>query len=161
MKALYGFAVAATIAMAGPAVAQATSPTDYVTKAGASDLYERTSSQLLLGSTKNAGVRQFAQMMITDHTNSTTEVKAAAKQAGVTPPPPALAPDQARMVADLRKAKGTARDQLYITQQKMAHEKALALHSGYAQTGSAAPLKAVAAKVAPVVQHHLTMLNDM
>lgn len=160
MKALSSFALVATVLVASPAVAQATSPTEYVTMAGASDLYERTSSQMVMG-TKDAKVRQFAQMMIKDHTKSTNDVKAAAKQAGVTPPPPTLQPDQARMVAELRQARGEARDRLYITQQKAAHEKALALHQGYAQTGTAAPLKAVAAQTAPVVQHHLEMLNGM
>ncbi len=160
MKALSSFALVATVLVASPAVAQATSPTEYVTMAGASDLYERTSSQMVMG-TKDAKVRQFAQMMIKDHTKSTNDVKAAAKQAGVTPPPPTLKPDQARMVAELRQARGEARDRLYITQQKAAHQKALALHQGYAQTGTAAPLKAVAAQTAPVVQHHLEMLNGM
>ncbi|OWK31244.1 DUF4142 domain-containing protein [Sphingomonas dokdonensis] len=161
MKALPSFAIVASIMVAGPALAQATSPADYVAKAGAGDLYERTSSQLVMGSTKNPKVRQFAQMMITDHTKSTNEVKAAAKQAGITPQPPALMPDQTRMIAELRAAPAATRDQVYLTQQKAAHQKALALHKSYAQTGTAAPLKMVAGKVAPVVQHHIDMLNRM
>ncbi|MCC2979997.1 MULTISPECIES: DUF4142 domain-containing protein [unclassified Sphingomonas] len=161
MKALSSFAIAATVIIASPVAAQALSPSDFVTKAGASDLYERTSSKLVLETTKNQKIRQFAQMMITDHTKSTNDVKMAAKQAGVTPPPPALDADQSRMVAELRQARGEARDQAYVTQQKAAHQKALALHQGYAQSGTAAPLKAVAAKTAPVVQHHLEMLNGM
>lgn len=170
MKALSSFAVAATVliaspvmaqTMANPAMAQAMAPQDYVAKAGASDLYERTSSKLVLETTKDAKVRQFAQMMIKDHTKSTNDVKTAAKQSSVTPPPPMLEPDQSQMVAELRKTRGVARDQAYIAQQKVAHQKALALHQGYAQAGTAAPLKAVAAQTAPVVQHHLEMLNGM
>lgn len=161
MKLVSSFAMAAAMVIAGPAVAQATSPSDFVKKAGASDLYERTSSNLVLQTSKNAKVREFAQMMVKDHTKSTNDVKMAAKQAGLTPPPPALEPEQSRMVAELRQASGAARDQLYVTQQKTAHQKALALHTGYAQSGSAAPLKTVAAKTAPVVKHHLDMLNAM
>ncbi len=161
MKALSGIALAASVVIAAPAMAQAVSPADYVAKAGASDLYERTSSQLVLESSKKEKVRQFAQMMVTDHTKSTAEVKAAAQQSGLTPPPPKLDAEQTRMVSQLRQATGEARDRLYITQQKTAHQKALALHQGYATSGTAVPLKAVAAKTAPVVQHHIEMLNGM
>ncbi|WP_436425917.1 DUF4142 domain-containing protein [Enterococcus faecium] len=48
-----------------------------------------------------------------------------------------------------------------MTQQKAAHARALALHRGYAANGTAAPLKAVAGKIAPVVQTHLTALQSM
>jgi putative membrane protein len=99
--------------------------------------------------------------MITDHTKSTADVKAAAQQSGLTPPPPKLDAEQTRMVSQLRQVTGEARDRLYITQQKTAHQKALALHQGYARTGTAAALKAVAAKTAPVVQHHIEMLSGM
>ena len=59
------------------------------------------------------------------------------------------------------KATGTERDALYVTQQKEAHQMALALHQGYAANGTSAPLKAAAAKIAPVVQSHIDMLNGM
>ncbi|WP_232474229.1 DUF4142 domain-containing protein [Sphingomonas sp. MA1305] len=133
----------------------------YVAKAGAGDQYEIQSSKLLLQTTQNAKLRSFANMMIQDHTKSTAEVKAAAQQARMTPPPPKLDAMGTRDVAALRAAKGTARDQLYVTQQKAAHQRALALHQGYAASGTVAPLKAVAAKVAPVVQTHITELQSM
>lgn len=155
------FALAAAVTVSAPAFAQATSPADYVMKAGAGDLYERTSSKLVLESTQNPKVREFAQMMVTDHEKSTADVKMAAKQAGITPQPPKLEPDQSRMMGQLRQKTGAARDTLYLTQQKTAHQKALALHQGYAQTGTAAPLKMAAGKIAPVVQHHIEMLNGM
>lgn len=157
------FLTIAVIAAMTPAAvsAQAVTPGTYVMKAGASDLYEKTSSQLVLATSKNAKLRQFAQMMIQDHTKSTADVKAAAAKAGVTVAPPKLDAMGSRDVAALRKATGTARDTLYITQQKAAHERALALHQGYATNGSSAPLKAVAAQIAPVVQTHITELQAM
>jgi len=141
--------------------APATTAPAYVAKAGASDLYERTSSQLVLQSTNNAKIRQFATMMIRDHTKSTADVKRAATAARLRVPPPALEPPQAQMVAELRRATGPARDRLYVQQQRMAHRQALALHSGYAQGGDVASLKTVAAATAPVVQHHIEMLQGM
>ena len=52
-------AIATAFAM--PAAAQDMAPAAYVAAAGASDLYEKTSSQLVLQSTNDAKVRAFAQ----------------------------------------------------------------------------------------------------
>ena len=144
------------------AVAQAplAAPT-YVMKAGAGDQYEIQSSRLLLTSTKNPKLRSFASMMVTDHTKSTADVKAAAMRAGLHPAPPKLDAMGTKNVAALRAATGTARDRLYVDQQKSAHQRALTLHQTYAQSGTAAPLKTVAASTAPVVQTHITELSTM
>lgn len=159
MKALTGFALAAAV-IASPVFAQ-TAPAEYVAKAGASDMYERESSKLVVETTRNDKIRSFAEMMIKDHTKSTADVTAAAKRGGLKPPPPQLEPEQTTMIAELRSAKGEARDRAYVTQQKMAHQKALALHQDYARAGTAEPLKAVAGQIAPVVQHHMEMLNAL
>ena len=133
----------------------------YVMKAGAGDLYERQSSELVLATTANPKIKGFAQMMITDHTKSTADVKRAAMAANVKVAPPKLDADGMKNVAALRAAKGTARDTLYVQQQKMAHQKALALHQSYAAGGTVAGLKTVAASIAPVVQTHITVLQAM
>ncbi|HCB75695.1 MAG TPA: DUF4142 domain-containing protein [Sphingomonas bacterium] len=141
--------------------APATAAPSFVAKAGAGDLYEKQSSQIVLQSTKNAKVRQFANMMLKDHSKSTADVKAAAATDRVAVPAPKLEPAQAKMIADLRGASGTARDQMYLQQQKTAHQQALTLHSSYAQNGDKPALKRVAAATAPVVQHHIEMLQAM
>jgi putative membrane protein len=153
--------VALAILFATPAVAQQMTPDAYVAAAGAGDLYEKTSSQMVLQSTKDPKVRSFAQGMIRDHTKSTAMVKAAATKAGLKPRPPVLTPEQKDMVAQLRTETGTARDRTYLTQQQTAHQQALALHQGYAANGTAAPLKTAAGQIAPVVQHHIDMLKGM
>lgn len=51
----------------------------YVIAAGASDLYEITSSRAILASAQNADVGRFAQMMIDDHVITTHDVMAAAR----------------------------------------------------------------------------------
>lgn len=145
------------IAVAAPAMTSAT----YVMKAGAGDLFEKQSSTLLMQSTANPALKTFAKEMITDHTNSTAAVKAAAMKAGLHPAPPKLNAKQSSDLTALRAATGTARDTLYIQQQKAAHQEALALHQDESSTGTAAPLKAAAAKIVPVVQHHVDMLAAM
>ena len=152
---------APTLLIAAPAAAQVMAPTEYVATAGASDLYEITSSQTVLESTADPKVRQFAQMMITHHTKSTADVKAAAAKARVTAPPPALNPLQTELVAELRAEQGPARDAAYIAQQKASHGQALNVQKAYAMEGTAAPLKSAAAKIVPVVQSHIAMLMKM
>ena len=64
-------------------------------------------------------------------------------------------------VAALRATRGTMRDTLYIRQQKSAHQRALMLHQGYAETGTVAPLKTAAGTIAPVVKTHIGELDAM
>jgi putative membrane protein len=151
----------AALAVAAPSIAAAVSPAGYVAKAGASDLYERTSSQAVLQSTKDPAIRDFANMMVADHSKSTDMVKAAAAKSGLKPKPPVLEPKQKQMIDALNAASGTARDKLYVTQQKKAHQEALALHKSYSVSGSAAALKTAAGEIVPVVQHHISMLNNI
>lgn len=154
-------ALAAT-AMLMSAAAVAAPPTPvYVAKAGAGDAYEKRSSQLVLSSTRNPEIRRFANMMVRDHTKSTNEVKAAAGRSGVRARPPVLEPKQRRMIADLNGARGRERDRIYIEQQRMAHQEALALHRDYARTGASRPLRNAAGQIVPVVQHHIDMLSRM
>lgn len=154
--------MAAAAALAMPAIAFAAPPApEYVMKAGASDLYEKESSQLVLQSTKDPAVRSFAQSMIRDHSKSTADVTAAATRSGLKPMPPKLDAKKTADVAALRKATGPARDRLYVRQQKAAHAEALALHRDYASTGDKPALKTVAGQIVPVVQHHGEMLAKM
>ena len=151
----------ATIPMAA-AVAQAPmSSITYVMKAGASDQYEIQSSKLVLQTTHNQKIRDFANMMVTDHMKSTADVKAAAMDAGMHPAPAKLDGTGLKDLAALRVAKGGMRDTLYVNQQKASHQRALMLQQGYAETGTTPQLKATAAAIAPVVQTHITELDGM
>ena len=151
---------AAALMLAG--VAHAAPPSaDFVAKAGAGDLYEKTSSQLVLASTHNASLRRFATEMVKDHSKSTQMVKSAALRSGLHPKPPALDAKQQGLLADLRKAKGADRDHLYLDQQKQAHADALSLMQDYAATGSDAALRKAASQIVPVVKHHIEMLNNI
>lgn len=133
----------------------------YVGMAAASDMYEIQSSQLARSRAASPAVRDFAQMMIADHTNTTQQLMAAARASGMPPMTPALLPMQAQMLSQLRSASGPGFDRLYLDQQVQAHQMALALHSNYAQNGDAPPLRQVAATATPIVQHHLDRVRQL
>lgn len=156
MSAAFGAAMLAT-----PAMAQVMTPSEYVMTAGASDLYEITSSQVVLETTQNPALRDFAQMMVTQHTKSTADVKAAAMKSRVKVMPPKLNPMQQELVTELRAENGTARDAAYIAQQKASHGQALAVQKAYAMEGTAPALKMAATGIVPVVEHHIMMLKAM
>jgi putative membrane protein len=106
-------------------------------------------------------VRAFGQLMIDHHTMSSQKLMTAAQQAGMPPPPQALPADKAARIRALSGAHGAAFDRMYMREQVMGHEEALAIHRGFSNTGDSPPLKAVAAQAVPIVQQHLTRANEI
>lgn len=160
MKYLF-FGAAGALAVATPAIAQVMTSAEYVATAGASDLYERKSSQIVIESTSDPKVRDFAQMMLTAHAKSTADVKAAATASKLRPAPPKLTPAQIEMIAQLTAETGASRDRAYVAQQRAAHSQALAVQKAYAAEGTAPALRRAAAGIVPVVEHHIMMLKAM
>lgn len=142
------------------AAAAASTPSEYVAMAAASDLYEIQSSQLALEKSQNSAVQQFARQMIAHHTQTTAKLTSAARSAGITPQP-RLMPMQEAMMAELRQTPAAAFDRTYIAQQRRAHDMALALHSGFARDGRSEPLRPVAQAAVPVIEEHIRELRKM
>ena len=161
MKLLLPLAALGLATAAAPMPTAPMSPDEYVMTAGASDLYEQTSSQVVLETTSNPQVRSFAQMMLSAHAATTNRVAAAARRAGVPVSPPMLTPLQTELVTELRAEQGPARDMAYIAQQKAAHNQALFVQQAYVAGGTSAPLRQAASTVVPVVRDHIAMLMRM
>jgi putative membrane protein len=136
---------------------------DYVRIASASDLFEIESSRLALERAQNAQVREFAQMLIADHTRSTEQLRAAAAQAqpAVEVPAPQLNPEQQTMMEGLRAAQGAAFDQLYMQGQVQAHQQTLAALQAYARGGDAPSLRQHAETTSGPVERHLERAREL
>ena len=132
----------------------------YVEMAAASDLFEIQSGRLATGRGRSDAVRSFGAMLVQHHQGTTAQLAAAATAAG-TPPTPDLMPMQAQMMSELRAASGSEFDTLFVRQQVMAHEMALALHTNYAANGDTPALRTVAAAAAPIVRQHLDQARAM
>jgi putative membrane protein len=146
--------------MADP-VAAPTDAVGYLARAGAGDMFEIESSKVLLEKSKNSKVRDFAQMMVKAHEESTAKVKAAAGQAKLSVAPPMLASDQQAMLDEIKAASADTIDAVYVRNQKAAHDAALALHEGYARSGDTPALKKAAGEIAPVVKAHIAHLANL
>lgn len=133
----------------------------YLFYAGAGDIFEITSSMILLNKSSNPQVRAYASMLIDHHTRTTNLALADAKAVGVMPPPPEMSPTQKGMIGALHAATPAAIDRLYLQQQVPAHQQALALQSGYARNGDAPTLRQTAQGAVSIVQAHLTQAQQL
>lgn len=126
----------------------------FVNNATRSGMYEIDAANIALKRTKDPAIRDFAKMMVTDHTRLDKQMTPVAMKAGQTPPKDL---DQRRkgLLDNLKSAPASDFDKTYMDQQVSAHQEALTLMKGYADHGSDAGLKAAAAKAVPVLQKHL------
>jgi putative membrane protein len=129
---------------------------DFVDQVAASDMYEIEAGKLAEEKGSEAAIKSFGKMLVTDHTKSSADLKAAAAMAEppITPPT-ALPDDKQAMLDSLKAATGADFDKMFIDQQIDAHSKALDLLNSYAAGGSSEPLKAFATTASQVVQGHL------
>jgi putative membrane protein len=135
----------------------------FLAQAGSANQWEILSSQLALQASQNAAVRNYANLLISDHTRLGAQVTAAAQSAGLTMPPPALLPAQQAALDQLRAAgTGPGFDMAYRQAQIDAHNQAIALMQNYPAGGDAPALRSAAAGAIPMMQMHLQqaqMLN--
>jgi putative membrane protein len=132
----------------------------YVTNAAISDMYEIEAGRMAQERAQNADVKAFGQMLVTDHTATSNEMKPLASAAGQTPP---TEMDERRkgMIDNLRAANGADFDRVFLDQQVAAHQEAITLHRGYADNGEDAQLKAFAGRVVPKLEQHLERARQL
>jgi putative membrane protein len=65
------------------------------------------------------------------------------------------------MLDEIKAAPADQVDAVYMKNQRVAHNAALALHQGYAANGDTPALKTAASEIAPVVQTHLEHVTSM
>ena len=154
--------VPAMAALPTPPQAAAVAQADaYLFHAGAGDVYEITSSMILLQKSQAPAVRDFASMLIDHHTQTTNMALTAAKAGGVMPPPPELSSAQKALIGELVAATPFTIDRVYLTQQVPAHQQALMIQQGYAARGDVPTLQQNAQAAVPVVTAHLQMAQQM
>jgi putative membrane protein len=162
LAAAGAFAVPASATLPTPPQSAATAQAQpYLFYAGAGDVFEITSSMILLNKSTNPQVRAYASMLIDHHSRTTNLALANAKAAGVMAPPPELSAMQKGMIGALHAAAPAAIDRLYLQQQVPAHQQALALQSGYARSGDVPTLRQTAQGAVPIVQGHLTQAQQL
>lgn len=132
----------------------------FVSNLTQSGMYEIEAGKIAAKRSKNADIKAFGKMMVTDHTAMDKAMAPAIKTAGQTP---ADKLDQRRQgfIDNLNQASDADFDKVYVDQQVAGHQEVLDLVNGYAKDGSDAGLKAGADKAGPKVQMHLDKAKDI
>jgi len=154
-------ALSCSLGVATPLQALPINGQAYVMMAAAGDQFEIQSSQIALLKSLTPSIRNFAQTLINDHTMMSSRLSAAALSAGLAAPAPTLTATQQQMINDLQAATIFTFDQLFLRDQIIAHEMALALHSNFASFGDTPALKVVASSAVPIIQSHLNTATTL
>ncbi len=164
----------ASFAVTGPAAAKeilgvgTPDATQFRAKATASDAFEVLSSKIAQTHATDADLKEFARMMVRDHTRTTDELVAIggiSKASLETKMKPGadgkwaandlLDSDHANELNSLDSKSNGDFDKTYIDDQVKGHKDAVALMEDYSKNGDNPKLKAFAAKVLPTIREHL------
>lgn len=128
--------------------------TDFAVKAADSGLAEVNASEVAQEKAQNQQVKDFAAMMIQDHTKANEELKSLASSKNITLPT-APGEDHLKNIADLNSYTGADFDKEYMDLMVADHEKAVSLFEDASEDAEDSELRAFAAKTLPNLQKHL------
>lgn len=134
------------------------SDAEFATKAAVGGMGEVLMSKLALEKSTNATVKDFATMMVTDHSKANDELMVIAQAKNITLPT-ALDADHQKVYDNLQAKTGTDFDKAYVSAMVDGHQSTLDLLQKEGKDGKDAELKAFAIKTAPVVDGHLSKIN--
>ena len=135
----------------GPAISEA----DFVFENGSIDLFVIRSSELALQRSSSARVHDFARTMIEDHKGTSAQLSLEGRRLNLLPSA-TLRPSEQAMFDEL--ASSSRFDADYVRDQRIVHQRAVALNSSYLANGSSPTLRPVAAATLPIEQRHLRLI---
>jgi putative membrane protein len=142
----------------GPTAPHTDDPT-FMKSAAHSDQNEIQLSKLVLEKGATGMAKTHADMMITDHTKSTADLKAIATKKNVTLPTDMDAEHKA--IADqMRKLSGKELEKKFMDQMVTDHQKTLNTMAAHKAMTQDTDLQTFITKTTPVIEKHLTMSKD-
>jgi putative membrane protein len=124
------------------------------------DMTEIQSSRIAVQRGTDPAVKQFAQMMIADHTNNSSKLSQLATKKGVSPVKELDTP-HAAVVNGLPEQPGKEFDRAYMAAQVTAHEETVTNFERAASDAKDPEVKAYANQALPMLRHHLQMAKDV
>jgi putative membrane protein len=132
----------------------------FINQAAMGGLDEVQDGQLASQKAARPAVRQFAQQMVTDHTQINQQLTALAQRKGVTPPTQPD-PQQTAEYQKMQSLRGHSFDRAYVHDQLTDHQQAVQLFQQEAQQGTDPDVKAFAQQTLPTLQQHLQMVESL
>ena len=132
----------------------------FVDFAAQTDMVEANLGQRAETSGESQGVKDYGQMLATDHTNDYKQLADVAKQANLNVPS-AIDAEHNKMIGPFYKAEGAAFDKKYIAEMVAGHTKAIEIYKKEAADAQNSALKSYAEQALPVLQKHLDGAKDL
>jgi predicted outer membrane protein/sporulation protein YlmC with PRC-barrel domain len=131
---------------------------EFARRAALGNMFEIESSTVASRQSQAADVKQFAQRMIKDHSQTAERLKSIASTLKL---PTELDEPRAKTLQVLKSAQGPAFDRRFVQAQLDAHQDAVDLYDDYARSGTDATLKQFAGDVLPTLRQHLQMAEKL
>ena len=132
----------------------------FVHTAAVANMVEIQSSQVALQKTTNEQVKDFADLMIKDHTRIGDELKSIAQKQNLQLPK-GLDSESQSLLERLQSESGSRFDRTYARMMLKAHRQAVKLFQSYAQKGDDRQLRKWAQQTLPTLQEHLRRAEAM
>ena len=136
----------------------ATSDADFVEDAAVGGMSEVELGKMASTKAASADVKNFGQMMVTDHTKANDELKALATKKGWTLPA-AVDSSHKSTADDLRNRVGADFDKAYVEEMVDDHETDVKAFEDKAKNATDPDLKAFAEKTLPTLRKHLDAIK--
>jgi putative membrane protein len=170
--------------------AEVTTTAEFLRLAAMSDRYETASGRLAGEKSQNARVKEFALMLVRDHSQTTQQLQTLMQQvpgmgAGAATPLPqgrettgnaesgritnaqggpqheGLDQQHTALLQQLQGVSGAEFDRLFLSQQVTMHQQAVDLFGNYSRSGDNPQLKQFATQTLPHLQEHLRMAQQL
>jgi len=137
-----------------------TADTSFAVKAASGGMTEIAASKLAVQISQNAKVKDFANMMITDHTMAGDKLAAIAKAKNITLPSGPNAMQQQALTA-LSKKTGSDFNIAYVNQMVKDHKETIAMFESAQSTVKDTTLKAFITGTLPTLHKHLNAITAL
>ena len=145
-----------------PALAQKKAPAkaamsdqQFVDLAAQTDMVEVNLGTLAQTNASAQGVKDYAQTLVTDHTNDFNQLHDLAQKASLTRPGAIDSAHNKAMIGPFQKLNGAAFDRRYIRDMIAGHTAAIAVYKKEAADAQSDDVKAYAQQTLPTLQKHL------
>jgi putative membrane protein len=133
----------------------------FVDFAAQTDMVEANVGELAQNNGSAQDVKDYGQMLVTDHTNDYHQLYTAAQQANLKVPDAIDAEHNKAMISPLEKLKGEAFDRHFSSDMVAGHTKAIAIYKKEASDAENPALKTYAQTALPTLEKHLEAAKNL
>lgn len=153
----------ATLATSGEDRKPVVAPFDdaaFVAQASSGGMHEVELGKLAAMRARREDVKNLARKLVEDHAKANEELKAAAKQAGLSVPDK-LNDEHQRHVDHFKDYKGADFDKDYLKHMREDHEKDVVEFTRASKEARSPQIKEFASKTLPIIQEHLELIKKL